>query len=130
MQNDVLGAFLEKERGTIRCCLLYTSCTISDQLYGVRAGGTMAHAWVQMFDSELEAFKTYCKLYPTNATLLVDTYNTLHSGVPNAIRAFNEVLKPLGITRCGIRLDSGDMAYLTRKARQMLDCLLYTSRCV
>ena len=98
-----------------------TACTISDQLYGVRAGGTMAHAWVQMFDSELEAFKTYCKLYPTNATLLVDTYNTLHSGVPNAIRAFNEVLKPLGITRCGIRLDSGDMAYLTRKARQMLD---------
>ena len=70
-----------------------TACTISDQLYGVRAGGTMAHAWVQMFDSELEAFKTYCKLYPTNATLLVDTYNTLHSGVPNAIRAFNEVLK-------------------------------------
>ena len=69
----------------------------------------------------MEAFKTYCKLYPTNATLLVDTYNTLHSGVPNAIRAFNEVLKPLGITRCGIRLDSGDMAYLTRKARQMLD---------
>lgn len=101
------------------CC--GTACTISDQLYGVRAGGTMAHAWVQMFDSELEAFKTYCKLYPTNATLLVDTYNTLHSGVPNAIRAFNEVLKPLGITRCGIRLDSGDMAYLTRKARQMLD---------
>lgn len=98
-----------------------TACTISDQLFGVPAGGTMAHAWVQMFDSELEAFKTYCKLYPTNATLLVDTYNTLHSGVPNAIRAFNEVLKPLCITRCGIRLDSGDMAYLTRKARQMLD---------
>ena len=98
-----------------------TACTITDQLFGFNATGTMAHSWVQMFDSELEAFKTYCKLYPTNATLLVDTYNTLHSGVPNAIRAFNEVLKPLGITRCGIRLDSGDMAYLTRKARQMLD---------
>ena len=98
-----------------------TACTISDQLYGVRAGGTMAHAWVQMFDSELEAFQTYCRLYPTNATLLVDTYDTLHSGVPNAIRAFDAVLKPLGITKCGIRLDSGDMAYLTRKARQMLD---------
>ena len=98
-----------------------TACTISDQLYGVPAGGTMAHSWVQMFDSELEAFTTYCKLYPNNATLLVDTYNTLKSGVPNAIRAFNEVLKPLGITKCGIRLDSGDMTYLTKKARKMLD---------
>ena len=98
-----------------------TACTISDQLYGVPAGGTMAHAWVQMFDTEYEAFKTYCEIYPTNATLLVDTYNTLKSGVPNAIRAFNEVLKPLGITKCGIRLDSGDIAYLSREARKMLD---------
>jgi nicotinate phosphoribosyltransferase len=98
-----------------------TACTISDQLFGVKAGGTMAHAWVQMFDSEYEAFKKYVELYPHNATLLVDTYNTLKSGVPNAIRVFNEVLKPLGITKCGIRLDSGDMTYLSRKARQMLD---------
>ena len=98
-----------------------TACTISDQLYGVTAGGTMAHSWVQMFDSEYEAFKTYCQVYPNNATLLVDTYNVLKSGVPNAIRAFNEVLKPLGIKKCGIRLDSGDMAYLTRQARKMLD---------
>ena len=98
-----------------------TACTISDQLYGVYAGGTMAHAWVQMFDSEYDAFKAYCEIYPTNATLLVDTYNTLKSGVPNAIRAFNEVLKPKGIRKCGIRLDSGDMAYLTQKARKMLD---------
>ncbi|KAF5057592.1 Nicotinate phosphoribosyltransferase pncB2 [anaerobic digester metagenome] len=98
-----------------------TACTISDQLYGVPAGGTMAHAWVQMFDSQYEAFKTYCQLYPTNATLLVDTYNTLKSGVPDAIRAFNEVLRPMGIQKCGIRLDSGDMAYLTREARKMLD---------
>lgn len=98
-----------------------TACTISDQLYGVRAGGTMAHAWAQMFDSEYEAFKTYTELYPTNATLLVDTYNTLKSGVPNAIRVFNEVLKPLGIQKCGIRLDSGDLAYLTQQARKMLD---------
>ena len=98
-----------------------TACTISDQLYGVPAGGTMAHAWVQMFDSEYEAFKTYCETYPTNATLLVDTYNTLKSGVPNAIRAFNEVLRPMGITKCGIRLDSGDMAYLSQEARRMLD---------
>ena len=98
-----------------------TACTISDQLFGVKAGGTMAHAWVQMFDTEYEAFKKYVELYPHNATLLVDTYNTLKSGVPNAIRAFNEVLKPLGITKCGIRLDSGDMTYLSKKARQMLD---------
>ncbi len=98
-----------------------TACTISDQLYGVRAGGTMAHAWVQMFDSEYEAFKAYVQMYPTNATLLVDTYNTLKSGVPNAIRVFDEVLRPMGITKCGIRLDSGDMAYLTREARKMLD---------
>lgn len=98
-----------------------TACTITDQLYGVYAGGTMAHAWVQMFDSEYEAFKAYCEIYPNNATLLVDTYNTLKSGIPNAIRVFNEVLKPKGITKCGIRLDSGDMAYLTQKARVMLD---------
>ena len=98
-----------------------TACTISDQLFGVKAGGTMAHAWVQMFDSEYEAFKAYVQMYPNNATLLVDTYNTLKSGVPNAIRVFNEVLKPMGITKCGIRLDSGDMAYLTQKAREMLD---------
>lgn len=98
-----------------------TACTIADQLYGVKAGGTMAHAWVQMFDSEYEAFKAYCELYPDNPTLLVDTYNTLKSGVPNAIRVFNEVLKPKGLTKCGIRLDSGDMSYLTQKARKMLD---------
>ena len=98
-----------------------TACTISDQLYGVKAGGTMAHAWVQMFDSEYEAFKAYAQMYPTNAVLLVDTYNTLKSGVPNAIRVFDEVLRPMGIQKCGIRLDSGDMAYLTREARKMLD---------
>ena len=98
-----------------------TACAVSDTRYGVPAGGTMAHSWVQMFDTEYEAFKAYCETYPTNATLLVDTYNSLKSGVPNAINAFNEVLKPLGITKCGIRFDSGDMAYLTRKARVMLD---------
>ena len=103
-----------------------TACTISDQLFGVKAGGTMAHAWVQMFDSEYEAFKAYVQMYPHNATLLVDTYNTLKSGVPNAIRVFNEVLKPMGITKCGIRLDSGDMAYLTQQARKMLDAAGWT----
>ena len=98
-----------------------TACTISDQLFGVKAGGTMAHAWVQMFDSEYEAFKAYVTMSPNIATLLVDTYNTLKSDVPNAIKVFDEVLKPMGIKKCGIRLDSGDMAYLTRKARKMLD---------
>lgn len=98
-----------------------TACTVSDQIYGVPAAGTMAHSWVQMFPSEYDAFLSYCRTYPNAATLLVDTYDTLRSGVPNAIRAFNEVLKPLGITKCGIRLDSGDMAYLTKKARKMLD---------
>ena len=98
-----------------------TACAISDQLYGVPAAGTMAHSWVQMFDSQYEAFRTYCEIYPTNAVLLVDTYNTLKSGVPDAIRAFDEVLRPKGITKCGIRLDSGDIAYLTKEARKMLD---------
>ena len=98
-----------------------TACVLSDQIYGVPAAGTMAHAWVQMFPSQYEAFKAYCEIYPTNAVLLVDTYDTLRRGVPDAIRAFNEVLKPRGITKCGIRLDSGDMAYLTKQARKMLD---------
>ncbi len=98
-----------------------TACTISDQLFGVPAGGTMAHAWVQMFDTEYEAFKTYCEIYPNNPTLLVDTYNTLKRGIPDAIKAFNEVLRPKGLTKCGIRLDTGDMTYLSKKARKMLD---------
>ena len=98
-----------------------TACTLSDQLFGVPAGGTMAHAWVQMFDTQYEAFKTYCEIYPNNPTLLVDTYNTLKKGIPDAIRAFNEVLKPRGLTKCGIRLDSGDMTYLSKEARKMLD---------
>ena len=88
---------------------------------GVPAGGTMAHSWVQMFPTEYDAFKTYCELYPDNATLLVDTYNTLKSGVPNAIRAFKEILLPRGITNFAIRLDSGDISYLSKKARKMLD---------
>lgn len=97
-----------------------TACTITDVAYGVPATGTMAHSWVQMFDDEYTAFKTYCEIYPENATLLVDTYNVLESGLPNAIRAFREVLVPRGITKCGIRIDSGDITYLTKKARAML----------
>ncbi len=98
-----------------------TANTLSEKIYGVPALGTIAHSWVQMFDTEYEAFKTYCELYPTNATLLVDTYNTLKSGIPNAIRVFKEVLVPKGINNFGIRLDSGDITYLTKKARKMLD---------
>jgi len=98
-----------------------TACTIADQFYGVYAAGTMAHSWVQMFPSQYEAFRSYCEIYPTNAVLLVDTYDTLRTGVPDAIRAFNDVLKPMGITKCGIRLDSGDLTYLTQRARKMLD---------
>ena len=84
-----------------------TACTLSDALYGVPAGGTMAHSWVQMFDSEYDAFRKYCQIYPDSPTLLVDTYDTLRSGIPNAIRVFQE----MGIQKCAIRLDSGDLAF-------------------
>ena len=94
-----------------------TACAIADERFGIPAVGTMAHSWVQMFDSEYEAFDSYCKLYPSAATLLVDTYNVLKSGVPNAIKAF----KANGITKCGVRIDSGDITYLTRKTRRLLD---------
>ena len=114
------GALLGARASYIAGCSA-TACTLADELYGSPATGTMAHSWVQMFPDEYTAFKTYCELYPHNATLLVDTYNVLKSGVPNAIRAFKEVLLPQGITKCGIRLDSGDLTYLSQKARQMLD---------
>lgn len=114
------GAILGARAAFIGGCAA-TACTISDRDYAIPATGTMAHSWVQMFDSEYEAFVAYCRTYPHNATLLVDTYDVLRSGVPNAIRAFREVLVPLGIKSCGIRLDSGDITYLTKKARKMLD---------
>ena len=114
------GAILGARAAYIGGCAA-TACTISDRDYAIPATGTMAHSWVQMFDSEYEAFVSYCKLYPNNATLLVDTYDVLRSGIPNAIRAFREVLVPMGIKKCGIRLDSGDITYLTKKARKMLD---------
>lgn len=94
-----------------------TACAMADQLFHTPATGTMAHSWVQMFPDEYTAFKTYCTVYPNSAVLLVDTYNVLKSGVPNAIRVFHE----LGITRGGIRIDSGDLTYLSRRARTMLD---------
>ncbi|HKM29318.1 MAG TPA: nicotinate phosphoribosyltransferase, partial [Bacilli bacterium] len=98
-----------------------TSCTMADLLYNATATGTMAHSWVQLFPDEITAFKTYCQTYPDTVTLLVDTYNVIKSGVPNAIRAFNEVLLPLGKRPKAIRLDSGDIAYQSKKARKMLD---------
>jgi len=98
-----------------------TACTISDRLFGIPALGTMAHSWVQSFDSEYEAFKAYARSYPENCTLLIDTYNVLKSGIPNAIKVFDEVLKPMGIRPKGVRIDSGDITYLTKKARKMLD---------
>ena len=94
-----------------------TACTISDEVFGVPAVGTMAHSWIQLFDSEYEAFKTYCQTYPNRPTLLIDTYNVLESGLPNAIKVFKE----LGITNCAVRLDSGDITYLSKKMRERLD---------
>ena len=98
-----------------------TACTISDRDFNVPALGTMAHSWVQTFDSEYEAFKKYAELYPENCTLLVDTYNTLKSGVPNAIKVFKEILIPKGYKPGAIRIDSGDAAYISKKARKLLD---------
>lgn len=98
-----------------------TACTITDQLYNVPATGTMAHSWIQLHDNELEAFENYCRLYPDNVVLLVDTYNVLKSGIPNAIKAFDNILKPLGKRPIGVRLDSGDITYLSIKAREILD---------
>ena len=94
-----------------------TACTIADEDFGTPALGTMAHSWVQSFDNEYEAFKTYAEIYPTNATLLVDTYNVLKSGVPAAIKVFKELDPP----NKGIRIDSGDITFLTKQARKMLD---------
>lgn len=93
----------------------------ADKLYGVPALGTMAHSWVMMFENEYEAFRAYAETFPDDTTLLVDTYDTLKSGIPNAIKVFDEVLKPMGKRPVGIRLDSGDIAYLSKKARKMLD---------
>ncbi len=97
-----------------------TSNVLTAQMFGTAASGTHAHSWVMSFDSELEAFRAYAKCFPDNCLLLVDTYNTLKSGVPNAIKVFNE-LRSIGKEPVGIRLDSGDLAYLSKTARKMLD---------
>lgn len=98
-----------------------TSCTLTAQKFDVPASGTMAHSWLQSFDSEYEAFKAYAELYPHGCTFLIDTYNTLESGLPNAIKVFDEVLKPQGIRPVAVRLDSGDLAYLSKKIRKILN---------
>ncbi|RVU55584.1 nicotinate phosphoribosyltransferase [Anaerosphaera multitolerans] len=98
-----------------------TANTLAEKIFGIPALGTMAHSWVQLFETEYEAFKTYAEIYPDNCLLLVDTYDTLKEGVPNAIKVFNEVVVPKGFRPKGIRIDSGDIAYLSKKARKMLD---------
>lgn len=114
------GALLGARAAYIGGCI-GTACTLAEKEYGVPALGTMAHSWVQSFDTEYEAFKAYAETYPDGTLLLVDTYNTLKSGVPNAIKIHNEVLKPMGKSLSGIRIDSGDLSYLSKEARKMLD---------
>ncbi len=98
-----------------------TACTIADKIYSIPALGTMAHSWIQMFDSEYEAFKAYARTYPDNCVLLIDTYNVLKSGLPNAIRVFKEEIIAKGHRPAGVRVDSGDITYLTKKIRAELD---------
>ena len=109
-----------------------TSNVVAGKLFGIPVTGTHSHSWVMSFDTELEAFEKYAEIYPDNCLLLVDTYDTLKSGVPNAIKVFDK-LKAQGHKPVGIRLDSGDLAYLSRKARVMLDeaghedCLIFAT---
>jgi nicotinate phosphoribosyltransferase len=111
------AAAIDGARASYLAGCVGSACTIADRDYNVPALGTMAHSWVQSFDTEYEAFRAYTELYPDNATLLIDTYNVLKSGLPNAIKVFKE-LKP---SKMGVRIDSGDIAYLTKKTRQILD---------
>ena len=118
MGNDAanLGAraaYIAGAVGTANC--------LADQKYGVPALGTMAHAFVEMFPTEYEAFAAYARIYPDNCTLLIDTYDVLHSGLPNAIRVHKEILEPMGKRLKGIRLDSGDLSYLSKKVRRILN---------
>ncbi len=114
------GAILGARASYIGGCV-GTACAICERDYGIPALGTMAHSWVQMFDSEYEAFEAYAKAYPGSCTLLIDTYNVLKSGLPNAIKVFKEVVVPMGYRPAGVRIDSGDIAYLTKKIRSELD---------
>ena len=114
-------ASLEGARAALIAGVVATSHTLTGERYGGHVSGTMAHSFIQMYDNEYEAFKAYATIHPDNAIFLVDTYDTLASGVPNAIRVYEDVLKPLGKTLKAIRLDSGDLAYLSKRARIMLD---------
>ena len=116
-----INAAVEGARAAIIGGAVGTSCTLSAKEFNVPASGTMAHSWIQSFDSEYEAFKAYAELYPEDCTFLIDTYNTIESGLPNAIKVFNEVLKPKGYRPKAVRLDSGDLAYLSKKVRKILD---------
>lgn len=114
------GAILGARAAYIGGCAA-TACAIDERDFHIPAAGTMAHSWVQMFDTELEAFNAYARIYPDNCVLLIDTYNVLKSGLPNAIRTFREVLEPMGIRPKGVRFDSGDITYLSRAIRRGLD---------
>lgn len=116
-----INAAVEGARAAIIGGAVGTSCTLSAKEFSVPASGTMAHSWIQSFDSEYEAFKSYAEIYPDDCTFLIDTYNTIESGLPNAIKVFNEVLKPRGFRPKAVRLDSGDLAYLSKKVRKILD---------
>lgn len=115
-EGAILGARAAYVGGAIG-----TACTIVDRDFNIPALGTMAHSWIQIFPTELESFRAYARLYPDNCVLLVDTYNVLKSGIPNAIKAFNEEVVSRGFRPKGIRIDSGDIAYLSKESRRMLD---------
>ena len=114
------GAILGARAAYIGGCI-GTANTIVDRDFNIPAMGTMAHSWVQMFPTELDAFRAYAKVYPDNCSLLVDTYNTIKEGMPNAIKIFDEEIVPLGFRPKSIRIDSGDIAYLSKECRKMLD---------
>ncbi len=98
-----------------------TATVLAGQMFGIPVSGTMAHSWVMYYKNEFEAFKNYAVNYPDNTVLLVDTYDTIQSGIPNAIRVAHEILEPMGKRLKGVRIDSGDLAYQSRKVRKMLD---------
>ena len=124
--HSIDAAILGARAAVIGGCI-GTSCTSTAQKFGTIASGTMAHSFVQSFNSEYDAFKAYAEVYPDDCTLLIDTYDTINSGVVNAIKVFNDVLLPKGYRPKAVRLDSGDLAYLSKKVRKILDENLITS---
>lgn len=118
--HSVDAAILGARAAIIGGCV-GTSCTYTAQEFDCKPSGTMAHSFVQSFDSEYDAFKAYAETYPDDCTLLIDTYDSIHSGIVNAIKVFNDVLLPMGYRPKAVRLDSGDLAYLSKKIRKILD---------